>query len=189
MKKIYVFTAAVLFSTAVFAGGTPDKPASATGVAVLKQGESVFKLIYKSAQAGSVKVSIYDAKSKLVFSETIKRKDGFIRPYEFDGMSKGLYTIEVTDQDGKQTEKISYGAAEQLVSVVKISGEDRFLLTVAGKGDGKVNINIFDGNDALIHHETKAFSNSFGQVYKLKNVKRDVTFEVSDENGSKIIKH
>lgn len=191
MKKIYVLAAAVLFSTAVFAGGAPDKPASATGVAVMKQGESVFKVIYKGAQATNVKVSIYDAGNKLVLSETIKRMDGFMRPYEFEGMNEGEYTVVVADQDGERTEKISYGDAgmKRLVNVVKISGDDRFLLTVAGKGEGKVNINIFDGDDALVHHETRAFSKSFGQVYRLKNVKRDVTFEISDEHGSKRIKY
>lgn len=191
MKKIYVLSAAVLMCTAVFGRGTFDNPSGATGVAVMKQGESVFKLIYKGAQAADVKVSIYDAKNKLVFSETVRKKDGFIRPYNFAGLAEGDYTIEVADRSGKQVEKISYNSDElkKLINVVKIAGSDRYLLTVAGKGEEKININIFDGDDALVHHETKAFTQAFGQVYQLRNIKNGVTFEVSGEHGSKRIKY
>jgi len=191
MKKMYVLLLAVLFSTAVFAGGTFENPGAAKSVAVMKKGESVFNLIYKGTVSCNVKVAIYDAKNKLVFAETVKKKDGFARPYNFDGLAEGDYTIEVSDLNGTHVEKISYRKPhDELIQVVKLAGaDDRYLLTVAGNGDDKISINIFDENLDLVHHEIKSINKDFGQIYNLKNLKGRITFEVTGDRGSKTIRY
>jgi len=38
----------------------------------------------------------------------MKKMDGFMRPYNFDGLPEGQYTIKVEDENGKTVEKINY---------------------------------------------------------------------------------
>lgn len=185
MKKIMTIAAGVLFSTVVFAGGTDENPSNASQVAILKNGSSTFKLIYKGASASEVKVAIYDAKNKLVFAERVKSSDGFLRPYNFDGLAEGEYTIAITDASGKRVEKIAYqsGTINKLVNVKKIGDDQKYLLTAAGKGTETIRVNIFDSAQTLLHTESKSISADFAQVYNLVKVSGPLTFEIVHENG------
>jgi hypothetical protein len=185
MKKIMTIAAGVLFCTVVFASGTDENPSSASQVAIMKNGSSTFKLIYKGSSASDVKVAIYDAKNKLVFSERVKNSDGFLRPYNFDGLAEGEYTIAITDESGKRVEKVAYqsGTINKLVNVKKIGDEQKYLLTAGGKGAETIRVNIFDSAQTLLHTESKSIKADFAQVYSLVNVNGPLTFEIIHENG------
>jgi hypothetical protein len=88
MKKfltILVVLAAV--SVAVNAKNV-DKPKSPVGMAVVKTG-SIFKLYYKGAKSGDVKVTIYNDNNEKVYTETIRKIDSFMRPYNFSSLKEG----------------------------------------------------------------------------------------------------
>lgn len=177
--------AGVLFSTVMFAGGIKDP--SISGVKVLnKEGSSTYQLIYKPALATKVNVSILDANDHLVFSETLRRTEGFSRPYNFSGLAEGEYTIHVRDITGEQIEKVNYhaGKVERLVNVLKLSDTDKYLLTIAGNGEERFSLKIYDATGNLIHDETNVIYDSFGQVYDLSKVTGAITFEVADKTGT-----
>ncbi len=185
MKKNLLIVAGVLFSTVMFAGGINDP--SVSGVAVLnKEGSSTYQLIYKPALATNVSVGIYDAKDQLVFSETLRKTEGFSRPYNFAGLAEGDYTIRVRDITGEQIEKVNYQAGKmtRLVNVLKLNDTDKYLLTIAGKGEERFSLKIYNAEGKLIHDESNKIYNSFGQVYDLSNVTGTVTFEVADKTGT-----
>ena len=191
MKKIFTLSLSVLLCTVVFAGGTYNT-SGISGVAVIERDASTFKLIYKAAKAGDVRVSILDSRNKLVFEEFIKTVEGFSRPYNFGNLKEGEYTIEIVDSDGKQIEKIhNYSnKVEKIFNVRKIQSEKKFVLMISGKGRETVTVKIYDGSDALVYNERKVISGDFAQVYNIKSLKGIATFEVTGENGeSKIIQY
>jgi len=184
MKKIFALSLSVLLCTVVFAGGT-DNTSGASGVAVIKKDADTYKLIYKAEKAGGVRVSILDSKNNLVFQESIKTEDGFIRPYNFSNLEKGEYTIQIEDGSGKRVEKIHNYAEkiEKFFYVRKLPSENKVVLSVAGEGSERFNIKVFDGSNALIYDEDKSISGNFAQVYNLNSLKGDITFEVTGQNG------
>jgi hypothetical protein len=185
MKKISLLFVGVLFCTLVFANGTDDPSASTSSVAVTNAtGSSLFKLYYTANVADDVKVSIISSKGKVVFSETIKKIKGFIRPYNFNGLDVGEYAIQIENAAGKKIEKVYYGAGkiDKLVNVVKLADHGKYLFTVKSKTADNVNVNIYDANNQLIHTQKKYIDKEFAEVFNLKNINA-FTIEVTDKNG------
>ena len=105
MKTISLLLSGVLFCTLVSAHGTDEFSSTFSSLAVTNaSGSSLVKLYYKSIKRGSVKISIEDASGLTVFSETIKKADGFMRPYNFESLPKGQYIVRVEDENGQMVE-------------------------------------------------------------------------------------
>jgi hypothetical protein len=185
MKTFSLLLAGVLFSTVVFANGIDEPGESAASVAVTNPaGGSLFKLFYKAEESGTVKVSIFNSKKKLVFTETLRHVSGFLRPYNFDGLAAGDYSIHIEDNTGKRVEEITYGLdrVEKLVLLVKLADEGKYLISVKTKSTDKVNINVYNEFDQLIHSQVKRVEDNFAEVLNLKNINK-FTIEVSDNQG------
>lgn len=172
----------------MFAAGTGDHPTSLSGATVIKTYEGTFKLIYKSETANDVKISIFNESRKLVFSEKVRNTTGFARPYSFENLEQGNYTVTIEDLSGTTIQKIStIPAAEptKLVNILKLNtGEAKYLLTVGGKGDETLVLNIYDGQHQLVHSEAKSVRGDFAQVYNLSKVRGVPSFEVLHQDGS-----
>ncbi len=182
-KSIYLVAVLLLSGVATFGNDEPKK----AGVAVLHgKGTEVFKVIYQNETTSKVKVNIYNAKSELVYSESMGNTDGFILPLNFSKMSFGEYTVELTDANGKQVEKIVYQPATPVenIRIAKLSsGEGKFIVSVVNANSEKVTVRIFDNANNLLHNEVKSVSGDFAQVYTVKNLSGACTFEVSDNEG------
>ncbi len=186
MKKINLLLTGVLFCTLVSARGTDESTNAASSVAITNaSGSTLFKLYYKSIKQGSVKVSISNENGEAVFTETMKKVDGFMRPYNFENLPEGQYTIQVEDENGKTIEKVNYksGRVERLIHLQKLANqENKYLLTIASSKSENVLINIYDANGSLVHNETQSIVGEFAQVYDLNKVK-SFTIEVTDKQG------
>ncbi len=110
MKKISLLLMGVLVSSLTFAGRRDESPKSVTGMAVIKSNTASFKLIYKAEAASDVRVKIFDSRDVLVFSETIRKSDGFIRPYNFENLPEGTYSIRIDNGSNWMTETVTYRA-------------------------------------------------------------------------------
>jgi len=189
MKKILSISAVVLFSTVMFAGGTIESPKSLSGIAVMQNSEDgMFKVYYKAAETANVKISILNDQDKVVFTETIRKVDGFIRPYSFEQLSTGDYTIRIEDGTQIQAEKVHYGATgklEKLVQVRKLTAEDgKYMLSASGQGKEEITVNIYDSADKLLFTESPLIENAFARIYNLSKVKGSIYFEVIHANGT-----
>jgi hypothetical protein len=185
MKKILTI-AGVLFCTVMFASGTGDEPTSLSGATVIKSSDGTFKLIYKSESLSNVKISIFNADNRLVYSEKISNTMGFARPYSFENLQKGDFTVVIEDGNGKTVKNISTKQliSSKLVNVLKLrSAEGKYLLTVGGRGSEALTLNIYDGAE-LIHSEVKSIAGDFAQVYNLSKVKGIPSFEVQHQDGT-----
>jgi hypothetical protein len=186
MKKFLLSLLAVAMIASGASATGNDDTKSPTGVAVLKSG-STFKVIYKGDKEGTVKVTIYDAASKTVFSETLRKVESFVRPYNFSSLPEGDYTIEVADQNGKQVEKIGYykGVLKRYVNLKKLAAADsRYLLTVTNKGKESLTIEIFNNAGRLVFSDKQNINGDFGKVYNLKGLPGDFSFQVTDSAGA-----
>ena len=188
MKKIISITSIVLFSTAMFAGGAEESPKSSSGIAVMQNAENgLFKVYYKAAETANVKVSILNDENQEVFTETIRKVNGFMRPYNFQNLKEGEYTIRIDDGTQSQAEKVVYqsGKLEKLIQVRKMkSDEGKYLLTASGQGKEQITVNIYDSADKIIYTELQQINDTFAQVYNLSQVKGGIAFEIIHANGT-----
>lgn len=182
MKKITLLSFAVLFSTMMFANSNSNDASQAD---VKKKNESTFNLTYKAEKASNVTISIVNGDGQIIFSETLKNTDGFMRPYDFSEMGKGIYTIEITDAYGEHTSLIDFRTieSEKQINVKKIAGdESRYLLTASGNGLEAITVNIYDAFDTLIHTDTAITNGNYGQVYNLGKRVDAVKFEITNQD-------
>jgi hypothetical protein len=173
-KNVVLTMVAMILASAFTFATTPSK------VAVIGQAsEGVYKVIYEGATAGKVTLKIYDNNSNVIFTDVKNGLSKFILPLNFNGLEQGEYSIEVTDANGTQTQKVSYAvktvAPVKAVHVTKLQ-DGKYLMSAATNGD--INVQIFDGNDNLIHNESIAVNGKLGLVYNLKGVQGEPTFLV-----------
>jgi hypothetical protein len=159
----------------------------ASSVAITNvNGSTLFKLYYKAEKQGRVAISITNEEGVALFEETMYRVDGFVRPYNFEGLPEGQYTIAIEDESGKTIEKVNYheGKVEKLIHVQKLLNEEnKYLLTIASSKPENVFIYIFDNNGNLIYNEIQSVGSEFARVYDLSNYKA-FTIEVMDKRGT-----
>lgn len=164
--------------------------ASPASLSVTTSTANVFNITYKTAETGSVKISIYNTSNELVFSEVLTGVASFVRPYNFSELSEGEYTIVVANKNGKQTEKVNY-SANKITSFISISevanAENKYMLNVKNNGTEEVFVKIYNNEDTLVHEQSLQVTGSFGLIYNLNKVKSasvtSVTFEVSTSSG------
>ena len=187
MKKFIALSVSVLFCTLVFANGTDDPSSGSSSVVVVNaNGSNLFKVFYKANRFGNVKVSILNQNQDIVFSETLRKINGFMRPYNFDGLPKGTYTIQVEDAFGKRLEKVNYSTYQSKVFVhlAKLAGdENKYALTGRAFKPDEIQVRIYDAYHQLVFEESRKVAGEFGQVYNLKNVTGSFIIEVGNEEG------
>ena len=178
-----IFLSAFVISVSSTAFATTDE----SSVAIVSgENANIFKVVYKAASANRVHISIRDAKNEVVFTESLNKMNGFTRPYNFNGLPEGEYTIEVEDSQGKKVEKVDYhlGRVSSLIKVTKISNElSKYMVSVPNKGKNKINVLILNEDGDVLLEETRKVVGDFGIVYNL--VKTGLyTFVVSDKSGN-----
>lgn len=185
MKTFSSICGSVLICTLMFALGT-EVVLAAPSVAVTNSlGSALFKLYYKSEGKKKVRVSIKDEHDKTVFREVISNLKSFIRPYNFEGLPEGNYTVVVEDESGKAVEKVAYkmNSVETLIHASKLAADpNKILLSVYSSQPEEVFIYIFDENGDLLHNEIQTVKKEFAQVYNFSGVK-NFTIEVWNKGG------
>jgi hypothetical protein len=175
------FSALVLSVSTTIAFANANEP-SMTVVA----GESVniFKVIYKSAAATRVQVSIRNSKNEVVFSESFSKMSRFTRPYNFQNLPEGEYTIEVKDNTGTKVEKVNYslGVVNSLVKVIRLGDQPKFMLSVANQGMNIINVSIYNKEGDQLMYNAHIVDGNFAIVYNLIK-EGSYTFVVSDKTG------
>ncbi len=185
-KSIY-FAALFVIGAAVAAVGK-EEPSSTKMAVVSVKGSEVVKVIYKAETAGKVKLSVYDAASKVVFTETRNSNEGFILPLNFSGLQSGQYTVELVDAAGTKSETINYQPSKAIknVHVAKVSTEGRFVLSVVNSNSA-VSVKIYDANNNLVHDSSKEVSGDYAQLFTIKNF-TGATFEISNAGETSIFR-
>ena len=105
MKQMVLLFVALNVTTVVFAQGfkaalfTDNQGAIQV---VAKHDGQHFDLVFRSEQMDKVRVNILDTRQRVVFTETFRNRDAFVRPYNLENLPAGEYTFEVTARDGNR---------------------------------------------------------------------------------------
>jgi hypothetical protein len=189
MKKFLTILVALTVTFGAVSANAIDKPKSPVGMAIMKTG-GVYKLFYKGAKAGDVRVTIFNANGTAVFKETLHQVENFMRPYNFGTLAAGTYTIEIESEDGKQVQLVNHRdsalkASAKLMSLIHMAGgDDKYVLTVANKGEDELTIRIYNADDVLIHKETQKINGDFAKVFNFDASAQDFIVEVTDQAGN-----
>jgi hypothetical protein len=178
--------ACIMMSATAFA----DSPVASLSV-VPASTASVYNVCYKTAEAGKVKVSIYNSSNQLIFAEVLNNVASFMRPYNFSQLAQGEYTIVLEDKNGKQVEKVNY-AMNKINSFIKVievaHDENKYVLNVANNGTESVYVKIYNDANILLHAQTLEVTGNFALLYNLSKVKLTsdtaITFEISTSSGA-----
>lgn len=186
MKK-FLTILVVLVTVTGHVMATDDKPVSPRGMAVVKS-EGGFKLFYKGNKAQDVTVTIKDATGKTIFTEKIKKRESFIRPYNVNSIGEGEYTIELVNADGKLLDKINYKreevkSRENLLNLINVKNTQKYLLTVPGRGENKLSIKVIDDNETLLYEEKQIVNGDFAKLFDFKKLNGNFRVEVTDQYG------
>ncbi|MFD0998995.1 hypothetical protein ACFQ21_06730 [Ohtaekwangia kribbensis] len=163
-----------------------ENPAPASGVGIMKKGKT-FHVFYKAAKLSDVKIFIRNERNDLVFAETIRKTDGFVRPYNFTQLEDGEYTVEVIDCTHRQVQKITHGLkpSDKLAHVVRVSPtENKFLLTLPNKVHNIISVKIYGYKHQLVYEELLEITDDFAKLYNLNQINDEFSFEITDEEGN-----
>ena len=187
MKKIIVLAVSVLCGTLAFANGMDDPSKETSSAVVLSStGSRLVKVYYKSLRTANVRLTIFNDRHQRIFSEMIKQESGFMRPYNFDKLPEGEYTIEIENGVSKQIEKVNTSLPKSVIMVhlAKVAGvEKKYALTGVSPRTEDLMVRIYDSVSQLVYEKSMKVSGAFGEVFNLKNISGDYTIEVSDDQG------
>jgi hypothetical protein len=179
--KLTLITVLLTISAQIFAN-TP-----ATMAVVSNEASGIYKVVYQGSETGKVKMSIVNSRQQVVYTEVITQVSAFIRPYNFNGMEAGEYTIVLEDKFGKQVEQISYrkNTVESTIHVAKLTSEEgKYILSAQTNGTDNILINIYDANQNIVYSKQEKVTGKFALVYNLKNVATNsIRFEIVSSNG------
>lgn len=187
-KALSIFVVLTLFSSVLFAGGIGEDPKdpAKTGLAVIKKG-STFKLFYKCKESDKVNVTIYNKKDEVVFKETIRNTDGFVRPYNLNELGEGDYRVVVKDDNCEHTNVLHHYVekSKSLIGVIQLSDSpEKFVLTVGKKLSPEViGIKIFNDKNEIVYEQLERIDGDFAKLYNLKEGD-SYRFEITDSNGT-----
>ena len=163
-----------------------ENPAPASGVGIMKKGKT-FHVFYKAAKLSDVKIFIRNERNDLVFTETIRKTDGFVRPYNFTQLEDGEYTVEVIDCTYRQVQKITHGMkpSDKLAHVVRVSPtENKFLLTLPNKVHNIISVKIYGDKHQLVYEELLEITDDLAKLYNLNQINDNFSFEITDGEGN-----
>jgi hypothetical protein len=188
MKKIALLFVGVLVSSLTFARTWDEGTKDASEFAVVKKAGSSYKLIYKSKEKEDVTVTILNEKNEIVYTETVKRSDGFIRPYNLENLPSGSYAFKIDRKSSKGTQIVKVESTDNENETLKLSAlvkvkEGRYLLTAPAKNNEQLAIKILNEKGEIIYNESVLTTGAFAQLYNLKNLTGVFSFEIEDEHG------
>jgi hypothetical protein len=182
-RVIILILAFIIIGLAAFA----ENPSAFT---VTSAEKGVFTVMYKRPETGKVKLSIFNIDDKLIFSEVLNNVGSFVRPYNFNELAEGEYTIVLEDKNGRYEEKISH-KSPGIVSFIKVNAvaneSDKYVLNVVTNAKESVYVKIFDNVKGLVYEQQVEVTGSYGLLYNLNKVKSSanaiVIFEVTTGSG------
>lgn len=187
-------------SSVVLAGGVVNSTLDPQ-VRVVQTGELV-KVIYVNTEKSDVRISMMDEQGEMIFTERIKDKEAFIRPYNLSNLEEGIYQIEIKHDDGmlvgqiacvheESESPIEGGKSEFVAHVSKITMSDRkerYLLSIPCTGEDEYTISIRNEADDLLYRNTVHTSGDFAQMYRMEDqaAGNNIIIQVSNNDGKMI---
>lgn len=183
--KVIIALFLIVLNLAVFAT-EKEGDAKGTLVKVEKVENSIFNLVYSGTDARNVSIKILNAKGNVVFTENIRKIDSFSRPYNFSQLPEGIYTLEISDKNGKITEQVDYRVGSTVkpsfnyINVSHMPNQaDHYKLTIVNGDELVADVKILDTDNHVLYTSTENIDGNFAKLYDLSKVQGNVRFEIS----------
>jgi len=179
MKKLFLILGVLVVSgTMIFASGKGKPSSDPSGFAVLKDGSTI-KALYKPAYYSTVKISIENEKGKVIFSEFIQSKGGFVRPYNLSHLPSGKYSVTMSDRSGSFSEVIAIENGNGVVYHVRQLKHEpsKYVLTIPATSSGLYKVTVYESGK-VIHEESIELESDFARLYNFKDPERNIYFSV-----------
>lgn len=106
MRKMLLIFCLQILSIATWANGTlMDMPEKIPGVTFITKDATV-EVLYSSSEWCSTKIEIRNSSGQVVFSEIVRARNGFSRPYNLSGLPPGVYKVIVSNDRESGSEKV-----------------------------------------------------------------------------------
>jgi hypothetical protein len=180
MKRIARTTMAV---AAIVAGMAAGANAQEKSVRLDPINKDHYQLTYVKEGVCNVLVEVLDKKGTVLYTERLKQKNSFTKPYSFQNLEFGEYSFKITDEEGVFVTKIKRSDEINMVaSIRKLAGEKAKVI-VKGEFMGPVSVNIFDKHSELVFDDYIDHESAFSRIYDLSKVKADeLRIEVVSES-------
>jgi len=177
------FTKTTLVALAIVAGTAAGADAQKKSVRLDPVNKDLYRLTYLNKGKCDITVEVLDDAGQRLYSEQIKQKKSFTKPYSFQNLKLGEYSFKVIDADGEYVTKIKRTDNVYMVANIRKIDEEKAKVTVKGKFMGPVSVNIFDRNSVLVFDDYIDQEKGFSKVYDLSKVKaNELRIEVATEN-------
>jgi hypothetical protein len=193
MNRVKNFTAAVLLAVLgtgmVVAQDLSEVFESDNGrheVRLEEVSGAVYRLVYPVRSAGFVFVKIYNRENQLIYSDRIKNRNGFTRPYDFTGLPDGNYNFQIWSGSGKISRNlILRNPVNHLdVAVEETKNPESYRLIVKGVTREPIYVDIYDENEELVYGETLDVDKDFSRIYSFEKRVDNPVFIVTQRNES-----
>jgi hypothetical protein len=151
-------------------------------MAIVKSTDGV-RVFYKCSQVGKVKITIYNQRNAVVFSEEVK-SFGFVRPYNLNNLPEGEYRVVLEDERETTEEWVSTvkEIAKPLIGIIR-ANENQFAVTFFSKAQNDVTVTVLDEERNILFSEEFNIEGRDTKLFNLKNLKGASQVEVTDKAG------
>jgi hypothetical protein len=194
MKNTFLSLSALVLISNIALANPFDKPEVAPRMAVVRNGATV-KVFYRGEALNRVTVRIYNADGKVVLQDNLGMLDNFVRPYNFSNLEEGAYTIELSDNAGKQISQFTYNlkakSVEKPARLIKVANHKaKYVLMVPSEGQDRIRVKITDDFNRVVYENDEEFTGNFAQIYNLEKITEKFSIEIIDKDGiSKTIRN
>ncbi len=188
MKNIVKFTAAliiVISATAVKAETKDSTDGKAVCRVMQVTDHDIFRVVFQSPEFSQVKIKLYDAKNKLVHTESVKTKDAIVKDFNLSNLPEGAYSFKVQAGDYAYEKQValSHWTAKSL-NITGLNGK----AAVVGTNDSGSDLflSITDEYGKEIHTGVIG-KGDVKSLYSFKNVAGS-TVTITVKDGYKTVK-
>ncbi len=151
--------------------------------------QDVYRLIVDTEDQSDVTFRIYSEKGKQIFKDKIFKVSGFIKPYNFQNLPRGLYKLEVEKNGTILEQEVIHNerhSAEQfsslLVDLNQGENTKKFDLRVVGANNRPVTVEIKNSYGQTVYTDEVSGLMGFTRTYDLEKVGKVASFQVKVDN-------
>lgn len=106
MRSVVIIFCLHVWAMAAWANGTwVNEPKKIPGVTFISK-DGIVEVLYSSSELCNTKIEIKNAAGQVVFSEIVRARNGFSRPYNLSGLPPGVYRVIVSNERESGSEKV-----------------------------------------------------------------------------------
>ncbi len=148
-----------------------------------------FRLNFENGDGTPVTINIYDAQSKLVFTETVRNHTVSYRNYDLTERGRGIYKVEIIDGDFTAVEEVGVGVkinqGEFNAHISKTLKEGSLKIAYQNGSPEGVNIVLRDEKGNIVYDELSA-KEQYSRKFNLSKLSKG-TYIMSVTSGKKTV--